>query len=125
MQHGLFTNAGEIALRLVAAAICGGLIGWNRQREDKPAGLRTHILVSLGAAAFTVVMFDLLHRYPGTLNAPSGDPTRIIQGVATGIGFLGAGSIIRTGGSVRGITTAAGIWVMGAIALPVEPDRTT
>lgn len=117
MEYGLFMHAGEIALRLVTAALCGGLIGWNRQREDKPAGLRTHILVSLGAASFTVVMFDLFQRYPGAAGSPVGDPSRIVQGIATGIGFLGAGSIIRTGGSVRGITTAAGIWVMGAVGV--------
>ncbi len=107
-------QAGEILLRLFAATIFGGLIGWNRERQDKPAGLRTHMLVSLGAASFTVILFDLLQRYPTQGGVPVGDPTRIIQGIATGIGFLGAGSIIREGGSVRGITTAAGIWVVGA-----------
>ncbi len=117
MDYGIFTDAGEIALRLISAAVCGGVIGWNRQREEKPAGLRTHILVSLGAAAFTVVMFDLLRRYPAPTGGLGGDPARIIQGIATGIGFLGAGSIIQTGGSVRGITTAAGIWVVGAIGV--------
>ncbi len=107
-------QAGEIILRLFAATVFGGLIGWNRERQDKPAGLRTHMLVSLGAASFTVILFDLLQRYPVQGGIPAGDPTRIIQGIATGIGFLGAGSIIREGGSVRGITTAAGIWVVGA-----------
>jgi putative Mg2+ transporter-C (MgtC) family protein len=107
--------AGEILVRLVAAALCGALIGWNREREDKPAGLRTHMLVSLGAASFTLVMLDLIRRYPGS--QAQGDPTRIIQGIATGIGFLGAGSIWRSGSAVKGVTTAAGIWVVGAIGV--------
>jgi putative Mg2+ transporter-C (MgtC) family protein len=105
----------EVAVRLLAAVLCGGLIGWNREREDKPAGLRTHMLVSLGAASFTLVMLDLIRRYPGA--AVEGDPTRIVHGIATGIGFLGAGSIWRSGGSVKGMTTAAGIWVVGAIGV--------
>ncbi len=110
-------HPGEILLRLVAAAAFGGLIGWNRQRVEKPAGLRTHMLVSMGAAAFTLVMYDLLSQYPRPAGVAAGDPARIIQGVATGIGFLGAGSIIQTRGSVRGMTTAAGIWVVGAIGV--------
>jgi putative Mg2+ transporter-C (MgtC) family protein len=106
----------EIVARLIAAVLCGALIGWNREREDKPAGLRTHMLVSLGAASFTVVMLELLRRYPG-VSTVEGDPTRIIQGIATGIGFLGAGSIFRSENRVHGMTTAAGIWVVGAIGV--------
>ncbi len=103
----------SIVLRLLAATVCGAAVGWNREREDKPAGLRTHMLVSLGAAAFTVLMVDLMKRYP----EGKADATRIIQGIATGIGFLGAGSIMQSGRHISGITTAAGIWVVGAIGV--------
>jgi putative Mg2+ transporter-C (MgtC) family protein len=105
----------DIILRLLVAVIAGGVVGWNREREDKPAGLRTHMLVSLGSASFTVIMIDLMQRYPA--HTGGGDPTRIVQGIATGIGFLGAGSIMQSGRTVRGITTAAGIWVVGAIGV--------
>jgi putative Mg2+ transporter-C (MgtC) family protein len=100
----------EIITRLIAAALCGALIGWNREREDKPAGLRTHMLVSLGSAAFTLINL-------GLVRGEQGDTTRIVQGIATGIGFLGAGSIFRSQDRVHGMTTAAGIWVVGAIGL--------
>lgn len=105
----------DIVLRLLISVIAGGVVGWNREREDKPAGLRTHMLVSLGSASFTVIMIDLMRNYPA--HTGGGDPTRIIQGIATGIGFLGAGSIMQSGRTVRGITTAAGIWVVGAIGV--------
>jgi putative Mg2+ transporter-C (MgtC) family protein len=96
-------------LRLPLAALLGGLIGWERERGGKPAGLRTNMMVALGASAFTLVSSQLVSVQS------AGDPTRIVTGVATGIGFLGAGSIIRSRGEVEGMTTAAGIWVVGAI----------
>lgn len=99
----------DIVLPLVAAACLGGVVGWQRESWDKPAGLRTHMMVSLGAAAFTMAAARVITQ------ADAGDPSRIVQGVATGIGFLGAGSIIQSRGEVRGITTAAGIWVVGAV----------
>jgi putative Mg2+ transporter-C (MgtC) family protein len=102
----------EAWLQLIAAIFLGGLLGWERQSGGKPAGLRTHILVSLGAATFTMVASYLTNS-----NAPplSGDPTRVIQGVITGIGFLGAGVIIHEQGGVHGLTTAASIWIAGAL----------
>jgi putative Mg2+ transporter-C (MgtC) family protein len=101
----------EVVLPLVAAVCLGGIVGWERESGDKPAGLRTHMMVSLGAAVFTLAALRAISEYDTT----AGDPSRIVMGVATGIGFLGAGSIIRTGGEVHGITTAAGIWVVGAV----------
>lgn len=102
----------EAWLQLIAAIFLGGLLGWERQSGGKPAGLRTHILVSLGAATFTMVASYLTNS-----NAPplSGDPTRVVQGVITGIGFLGAGVIIHEQGGVHGLTTAASIWIAGAL----------
>jgi putative Mg2+ transporter-C (MgtC) family protein len=97
----------EIVLRLLAASFCGGIVGWERERKRRPAGLRTHMMVGLGAGSFTLAALDMA--------GPGADPVRILQGVVTGIGFLGAGSIIQSRGEVQGMTTAAGIWVVGAI----------
>jgi putative Mg2+ transporter-C (MgtC) family protein len=107
-------SVSEVSLRLLVAVLIGGLIGWDRQRQDKPAGLRTHMLVSLGAASFTLLGFEVgAHLSPRT--GEGFDPTRVLQGVIGGIGFLGAGSIIQQGGKVSGITTAASVWVSGAL----------
>jgi putative Mg2+ transporter-C (MgtC) family protein len=104
----------EVAIRLAIAVLIGGLIGWDRQRSDKPAGIRTHMLVSLGSACFTLLGFEVgEHLSPA--HGPGFDPTRVLQGVIGGIGFLGAGAIIRNNGHVSGITTAAGVWVAGAL----------
>lgn len=105
-----------LAERLLLACLLGAAIGWNRQAKGKAAGLRTHMLVSLGAALFVMV--------PLSLGATAVDATsRTIQGVATGIGFLGAGEIIHesrqtTGEArVRGLTSAASVWVTAAIGM--------
>lgn len=104
----------QFLLRLVLPALFGGVIGWEREISDKPAGLRTHMMVGLGSSAFTllgVVVFDDLT----DAGAQNIDPTRVIEGVAKGIGFLGAGAIIKSGRDPRGLTTAAGIWTVGGV----------
>ncbi|MFH1169325.1 MAG: MgtC/SapB family protein [Chloroflexota bacterium] len=99
----------EIVLRLLLAAILGAVIGFQRGKAGKPAGLRDHVLISVGSALFTVVS---IYGFGGA------DAARIAAGVVTGIGFLGAGTIIRRGeGVVEGLTTAATIWVAAAIGL--------
>ena len=104
----------EVALRLLVAVAIGGLIGWERELADKPAGLRTHMLVALGSASFTLLGFEVGdHLAPRT--GDGFDPTRVLQGVIGGIGFLGAGAIIQNRGHVSGITTAASVWVAGAL----------
>lgn len=104
----------EVTVRLLIAMVVGGLIGFDRERQDKPAGLRTHMLVSLGAATFTLLGFEVgAHLSPRT--GEGFDPTRVLQGVVGGIGFLGAGAIIKSGGHVSGVTTAASVWVAGAL----------
>lgn len=103
----------EILLRLILAVIFGGIIGYQREISEKPAGLRTHVLVSLGSALLMVVSVE---PFLGTQFA---DVTRIAAGVVTGIGFLGAGAIIRQGSIVRGLTTAASIWVVSGVGLAV------
>lgn len=104
--------------RLGAAIGFAAAIGWEREWRRKPAGLRTHILVSLGAAAFVLVA---LRTAPGELaNAASAtqvDLSRVIQGVAGGIGFLGAGTIIQSRGNVEGLTTAASLWLAAALGI--------
>jgi putative Mg2+ transporter-C (MgtC) family protein len=108
----------EILLRVGLAAALGGAIGFERELREREAGLRTHMLVSVGAALFTLVS-----AYAWTdwrFSNESGlvfDPTRIAAQVVTGIGFLGAGAIIRQGLSVRGLTTAATLWVVAAIGM--------
>ena len=100
-----------IAARVLTAALLGGLIGWERERKGRAAGLKTHILVSIGSALF--VLAPLLADIDG------GDVTRVMQGIVSGIGFLGAGAIIKMEKDerVEGLTTAAGIWMTAAIGM--------
>ena len=106
---------GELFLRLTLAALTGGLIGWEREVKGQSAGLRTHTMVSFGAALFTLAAIDMAA--PGTTDSPSGDTIRVITGVAQGIGFIGAGMIFREKSRVKGLTTAATVWVMGALGV--------
>jgi len=105
----------DTLLRLVIAMLAGAVIGWEREREDKPAGLRTHILVSLGAAVFMLGAIELTMDLKDQQNGIRLDPIRALAGIIGGVGFLGAGSIIQSRGEVQGITTAASIWVSAAI----------
>lgn len=105
----------EVIARLALAVLLGGAIGYQREVSEKPAGLRTHALVALGSALVMVVSIDLESK----LGLPRTDVTRIAAGVVTGIGFLGAGAIIRQGNIVRGLTTAASIWVVSGVGLAV------
>jgi putative Mg2+ transporter-C (MgtC) family protein len=111
-------NRDESLLRLALAAVLGGLIGVERELREREAGLRTHLLVALGSALFTIVgaygFHDFLESGQSVVRA---DPTRIAAQIVTGIGFLGAGAIIRQGFSVRGLTTAATLWVVAAVGL--------
>lgn len=111
-------EAFQVTIRLLTAAVAGAVIGIQRERSHKTAGLRTHILVALGSAVF--VVSALAH--DGGADAasgatPSGDVTRIVQGIASGIGFIGAGAILKLSDRerVKGLTTAAGIWMTAAI----------
>jgi putative Mg2+ transporter-C (MgtC) family protein len=108
----------DIAVRLLVAAALTGAIGLERELRERAAGLRTHMLVGVGSALFTIVSAYawsdfVFSREGGTLL----DPTRVAAQIVTGIGFLGAGAIIRQGLSVRGLTTAAGLWVVAAIGM--------
>lgn len=107
----------DMLLRLSVATGFGFLLGLERELRGKPAGLRSHMLVAMGAAAFVMVGMHIL--FATAEGDPSAriDPTRIVEGVIGGIGFLGAGSIIQARGSVQGITTGASIWIAGAVGV--------
>jgi putative Mg2+ transporter-C (MgtC) family protein len=109
---------GEVFARVVLAAVLGGAIGVEREIREREAGLRTHMLVAVGAALFTLVSAYGWHDFTfSTREGVTYDPTRIAAQIVTGIGFLGAGAIIRHGLSVRGLTTAASLWVVAAIGI--------
>ena len=100
---------------MLVSLVLGTAVGWERQVGHKPAGLRTHTLVCLGSTLF-VLMTEHVAREYGMSRI---DPTRIIHGVVTGVGFLGAGSIMRQEGFVHGLTTAASVWMVAAIGVAV------
>ena len=111
-------SGGHVLLRLVVAAALGAAIGFERELRDREAGMRTHLLVALGSCLFTLVSAygfnEFLVQGGAVVRA---DPSRIAAQIVTGIGFLGAGAIIREGLSVRGLTTAASLWIVAAIGM--------
>jgi putative Mg2+ transporter-C (MgtC) family protein len=108
----------DLMTRLLLASFLGGLIGLEREVHGRPAGFRTHLLVSLGSCLFVITSIGFYRLYGNPGPGPVGvDPGRVAAQVVTGIGFLGAGAIIREGNSVRGLTTAACLWVAAAIGL--------
>ena len=104
----------QVTVRLVTATILGGLIGFERETHGKEAGFRTYALVCLGSALVMIVSIQVYEIYKGSANV---DPSRIAAQVVSGIGFLGAGAIIRIPEKIRGLTTAAGIWAASGIGL--------
>jgi putative Mg2+ transporter-C (MgtC) family protein len=108
----------DALLRLAVAGALGAVIGFERELRDREAGIRTHLLVSLGSALFTIVSAYGFHAFlESGASVVRADPTRVAAQIVTGIGFLGAGAIIREGLSVRGLTTAATLWVVAAIGM--------
>ena len=105
----------EVILRLVLAVLLSGLVGLEREAKGRAAGLRTHMLVCAGSCLMTLTGIYLMEYYPGA----GIDPTRIAAQVITGIGFIGAGTIIQFRDSVRGLTTAASVWTAAGIGLAV------
>ena len=113
MQADIGVQA-ELLLRLIVAAVLGAAVGLEREVHGHQAGTRTNLLVAVGSAAFTVLS---IHGFgPGTPDQPV-DPSRVAAQLVTGIGFLGAGAILKHGNSVRGLTTAAGLWAVAAIGM--------
>lgn len=107
----------DLLVKLLVASILGGSIGLEREFSDKPAGFRTNLLICVGAALLTDLSV-LVSRLGGPIDG-TGDPARIAAQIVSGIGFLGAGTIIQARGSVRGLTTAATLWVVAAIGMTV------
>lgn len=107
----------QMTVRLLLAAFCGGLLGFERERSGKEAGLRTHMLVALGAAFFVLI--------PQQAGVSPSDMSRVLQGIITGIGFIGAGTILKLNDreEVRGLTTAAGIWLTAAVGIAAGMGR--
>jgi putative Mg2+ transporter-C (MgtC) family protein len=112
VSHGV-----QLVVRLSVAAALGGLLGYERERRGKAAGIRTHMLVSIGAALFVLV--------PQFAGMAMSDLSRVVQGIAAGIGFLGAGTILKAGDEahLHGLTTAAGIWMTAAIGVTAGMGR--
>jgi putative Mg2+ transporter-C (MgtC) family protein len=104
----------EVSIRLVVACLLGAAIGFEREVHAHPAGMRTHLLVSLGAGAFSVLS---LFFFVSPSGSPPTDPSRIAAQIVSGIGFLGAGAILKYGSSVRGLTTAASLWATAAVGM--------
>lgn len=113
-MDGLSPQDQAMILKMLAAMLCGGLIGLEREIHGKQAGFRTHALVSLGSALVMLVSIDLYEIYLGKTPV---DPSRIAAQVVSGIGFLGAGAIIRSPRGISGLTTAASLWVVAGIGL--------
>ncbi len=107
----------EISLRLVLATVLTAIIGLEREVRNKPAGLRTHMLIGLGSSAFAVFALGLAENVSQSGAGIQVDPLRALEGVMGGLGFLGAGAIIQSRGDVYGMTTAVGIWIAGAIGV--------
>ncbi len=108
----------QIIFQLFLAAILGGLVGLEREYQKRAAGLKTHSLVCLGSALFTIISIESFYQWADTIGI-SFDPSRIISGIVLGVGFIGAGLIMHRGSRVEGLTTAAGIWVVAAIGIAV------
>ncbi|MEZ5778381.1 MAG: MgtC/SapB family protein [Paracoccaceae bacterium] len=106
-----------VLIRLAAAAMFGGVIGFEREMKSSSAGLRTHMLISLAACLFALIALELMEVAERAGDAGNADPLRMIEAVTAGVAFLAAGSIISSGGRIKGLTTGAGMWMAGAVGL--------
>lgn len=115
--HPTYTSFPVIAARLLLAAIFGAAIGFEREWRNRPAGLRTHILVCVAAATFAILTIEIVHAPMFEKDTGRFDPIRIVEAVTAGVAFLAAGVVIFTRGQVHGLTTGAGMWLAGAIGV--------
>ena len=119
--HATYTPFPVVAARLLLAAIFGAVIGFEREWRNRPAGLRTHILVCVAAATFAILTIEIVHAPMFTTDmmkdAVKVDPIRVVEAVTAGVAFLAAGVVIFTRGQVHGLTTGAGMWLAGAIGV--------
>jgi putative Mg2+ transporter-C (MgtC) family protein len=107
----------DALLRMLVAVVFGAIVGFDRELRSKPAGLRTHILISLAAALFTLITIELHREITGNGAEQTADPIRIIEAVTAGVAFLAAGAIIQSRGNVKGLTTGANMWLAGALGV--------
>ena len=105
----------EQTAQLLVAALLAGVVGYERERREQEAGLRTHMLVGIGACLFTLLMIQLIDRFDS--DDIRADPIRVVEAITSGIAFLAAGAIIQARGEVKGLTTGATLWVAGALGL--------
>jgi len=115
----------EVALRLALAVALAALLGWDREARERPAGLRTYMLVSLASAVFTILAFEIYDMALATRMNGTPDPIRIIEAVTAGVAFLAAGTIIQRRDTVRGLTTGAGMWMAGALGVAAAAGQYT
>ena len=107
----------DIIIRIIIGAVLGALVGMERERQGQPAGLRTHIILVVGATLTMTLSINLAIQFRPLV--PNGDPARLAAQVISGIGFLGAGAILRYGPNIKGLTTAASLWTMAVVGLAV------
>lgn len=117
LVHPTFLGFPVIAARLFFAAILGAAIGFEREWRQRPAGLRTHILICVAAATFGVLTIEIVHTSVFAREAVVVDPIRAVEAVTAGVAFLAAGTILFARGEVQGLTTGAGMWLAGAVGL--------
>ncbi len=117
LGHATTTPFPVLAARLVLAAACGAAIGFEREWRNRPAGLRTHILVCLAAATFAVLALEMINQPMLDKEGVHLDPIRIVEAVTSGVAFLAAGVVIVARGEIHGLTTGAGLWLCGAIGV--------
>jgi len=112
----MIAYAAEVSLKIVLSIVLGGLVGLEREHHNQPAGLKTHIILCVGATLITIVSISMARDMSGSLTS---DPARIAAQIVSGIGFLGGGAILRLGATVRGLTTAACIWTVTGVGMAV------
>jgi putative Mg2+ transporter-C (MgtC) family protein len=115
--HPTYTSFSVIVARLLLATIFGAAIGFEREWRNRPAGLRTHILVCVAAATFAILTIEIVHAPMFMKDTARFDPIRVVEAVTAGVAFLAAGTILFARGQVHGLTTGAGMWLAGAIGV--------
>lgn len=113
--HPTYVSFSVIAARLLLAAVFGAAIGFEREWRNRPAGLRTHILVCVAAATFAILTIEIVHAPMFVQDSVKVDPIRVVEAVTAGVAFLAAGAIMFSRGEIHGLTTGAGMWLSGAI----------
>lgn len=113
----MIIDDGQMILRIAVSALLGALIGLERERQNQPAGLRTHMILAVGSTLAMIVSINIAMQFRP--DVPNGDPARLAAQVVSGIGFLGAGAILRFGNNIRGLTTATSLWTLAIVGLAV------